>query len=201
MRLAHRRKSRRASPIAGSEARLRVVGNRRPPPADVWIDDRLVVRDSPIEGRGLFFTEAFLVGTTVLRLGGRLVSSSELDALLRRADSEPASPYVDTIAVYGDAHLVLPPSTPIHFGNHSCDPTLWHVGPYELATRRDVEAGEEVTIDYGTTSGAEGFSLSCRCGAAVCRGEVTSADWKRSELQDRYRGHWVPALQEQIDSG
>lgn len=91
------------------------------------------------------------------------------------------------------------PNTPIHFGNHSCDPTLWHLGPYELSTRRDVIAGEEATLDYGTASGADGFRMACRCGAAACRGEVSSADWMRVELHKRYCGHWVPALQERID--
>jgi hypothetical protein len=63
-----------------------------------------------------------------------------------------------------------------------------------------VTAGEEATIDYGTVSGAEGFRMACRCGAAACRGEVTSADWRRVEFQERYRGHWVPALQKRIDA-
>lgn len=169
------------------------------PPAEVWIDERLVVCDSPIEGRGLFLTDSLPAGCVVIRLGGRLVSSAELDALIRDADADPAGRYVDTITVYDDAHLVLPPSTPIHFGNHSCDPTLWHVGPFKVATRRNVTAGDEATIDYGTVSGAEGLVMACRCGAAACRGEVTSADWRRVELQERYRGHWVPALQERID--
>jgi uncharacterized protein len=70
---------------------------------------------------------------------------------------------------------------------------------YEVATRRDVIAGEEATIDYGTVSGAEGFRMACRCGAAACRGNVTSADWRGVELQERYRGHWIPALQKRID--
>jgi uncharacterized protein len=101
--------------------------------------------------------------------------------------------------VYDDAHLVLPPNTPVHFGNHSCDPTLWLVGPFELGTRRGVTVGEEATIDYGTVSGAGGFRMACRCGAAACRGEVTSADWQRPELQRRYGSHWAPALQVRID--
>ena len=163
------------------------------------MDERLVVRVSPIEGRGLFFTDRLPAGTVVIRLGGRLVSTVELGALIRDAGDDSTVPYVDTITVYEDAHLVLPPSTPIHFGNHSCEPTLWLVGPFEVATRRNVTAGEEATIDYGTVSGVEGFRMACRCGAAACRGEVTSADWMRVELQDRYRGHWVPALQERID--
>jgi uncharacterized protein len=175
------------------------VENRVLPPPEGWMDERLVVGDSPIEGRGLFFTDGLPAGTVVVRLGGRLVSSAELDALVRRAVADPDVPYVDTVTVYDDAHLVLPPNTPIHFGNHSCDPTLWHVGPYEVATRRDVTAGEEATIDYGTASGAEGFRMACRCDAASCRGEVTSADWRRVELQERYRDRWVPALQKRID--
>jgi hypothetical protein len=128
------------------------VKNRLLPPAEAWMDERLVVRESPIEGRGLFFTDRLPAGVVVIRLGGRLVSSA--GALMRDADADPAAPYVDTITVSDDAHLVLPPSTPIHFGNHSCDPTLWHVAPFEVATRRNVTNGEEATIDYGTVSGA-----------------------------------------------
>jgi hypothetical protein len=176
------------------------VTNRLVPPTEVWIDPRLGVLESPIEGRGLFFTESLAAGTVVVGLGGRLVSSAELSELIREADADPSASYVDTITVYDDAHLVLPSHTPIHFGNHSCDPTLWHVGPYELATRRAVLAGEEATTDYGTTSGAEGFQMTCRCGAAACRAVVTSVDWKRVELQERYRGHWVPALQKRIEN-
>jgi uncharacterized protein len=126
---------------------------------EVWIDERLVVRESAIQGRGLFFTEVIAADTIVVRLGGRLVTSTELDRLIDCADADPDAPYVDTITVHEDAHLLLPPGTEIHFGNHSCDPTLWHVGPYQLATRRDVAPGEEATIDYGTQSGADGFVM------------------------------------------
>ena len=163
------------------------------------MDERLVIRDSPIEGRGLFFTDIVSAGTIVIRLGGDLVSSAELDALVRRAEADPAASYVDTITVYDDVHLVLPPNAAVHFGNHSCDPTLWLVGPFEIATRTDVAVGDEATIDYGTVSGAVGFRMTCRCGAAACRGEVTSADWRRLELRRRYRGHRAPAPQERID--
>lgn len=72
------------------------------------------------------------------------------------------------------------------------------VGPFDIATRRDVIAGQEATLDYGTMSGADGFRMECCCGVSACRGEVTSADWMLEELQERYRGHWVPALQQRI---
>lgn len=161
------------------------------------MDERLGVRDSPIEGSGLFFTSDLPAGTIVIRLGGRLVSSTELDALMRQAED---GSYVDTIAMYSDVHLVLPANTPIHFGNHSCDPTMWLVDPLEIATRRDVSIGEEATLDYATISGGDGFAMACRCGSQDCRGDVTSTDWRRVELQERYCGHWSPALQERIAS-
>ena len=168
------------------------------PPSDVWVDARLEVRSSPIEGHGLFATEPIPVGTVVIRFGGRLVTSMELDALIAAADADPAGVYVDTITIDEDAHLVLPPGTAAHFGNHSCDPTLWHVSPYELATRRDLGPDDEATIDYATQSGADGFVMPCHCGTAACRGQITNDDWQILELQQRYAGHWVPALQGRI---
>lgn len=135
----------------------------------------------------------------VVRLGGRLVSSGELRVLIAVAGADPDADYVDTITVHEDLHLVMPARSVTHFANHGCDPTLWHVGPYALATRRDVDAGEELTIDYGTNSGAAGFVMVCRCGSADCRGRVSSEDWRRPELRVRYDGHWTPALQRRID--
>ena len=159
------------------------------------MDERLTVTDSPIEGRGLFFSADLPSATVVLRLGGRLVSSAQLSGMIAVADNDPSTPYVDTVTVHRGQHLVLPPGTPIHFGNHSCEPTLWHVGAYEIATRRPVSSGEEATIDYGTQSGAAGFTMQCHCGAGTCRGLITCDDWQRPELQVRYAGHWVPALE------
>ncbi len=168
------------------------------PPAQVWLDPRLAVGHSRIQGRGLFATEDIPNGTTLIRLGGRIVSSAELDVLIAHAAAKPGSPYVDTITVYEDAHLVLPAGSKVHFGNHSCDPNAWHAGPYEIGARRNIRAGEEVTIDYATSSGAKDFSMECTCGTALCRAQVTSEDWRRPELQDRYWDHWVPALRDRI---
>jgi len=153
------------------------VSCRPPPPPGVWFDERLVVGEPRIEGHGLFFAEDLLPDTVVIRLGGRLVSSSVLGSLIATTDADPDATYVDTITVYEDAHLVLPPDTLAHYANHSCDPTLWCAGLCELVTRRAVASGEEAIVDYGTLSGAPGFDMTCRCGAPSCRGRVTSDDW------------------------
>ena len=141
----------------------RLVGvNTVPPPRSGWLDDRLVVGRSRIQGRGLFARDFVPTGEVVVRLGGTLVTSLELRALLAAADSDPEASYVDTVTVEEDVHLVMPPGTTIHFANHCCDPSLWHVGPYEIATRRDLRNGDEATVDYATHTGAEGFRHAVR---------------------------------------
>ena len=168
------------------------------PPSDVWVRRGLEVRRSPIADRGLFTVADIGVDELVWRLGGRLVSSAELVAHMAAENAEGR--YVDTITVNEDEHLVLPAESTLHFSNHSCDPNVWHVGPYEVRARRAIAAGEELTIDYGTNSGAAGLRMACRCGADVCRGLVTSDDWQIAELQRRYEGHWVPALAQRISA-
>jgi hypothetical protein len=118
-----------------------------------------------------------------------------LRALIAAADADPGAPYVDTVTIAEDQHLVLPVGTPVHYGNHSCDPTMWHVDRLAIATRHHVAAGEELTIDYATQSGLTGWSMTCACGTASCRGVVTAEDWRRPELQERYAGHWLTATE------
>ena len=159
------------------------------PAAGCWLHPAVEVRPSPLAGVGLFTRTSLPRGTAVSRLGGRLVTSDELRGLLAVADS-----YVDSITVADDAHLVLPAGQLNGKGNHSCDPNLWWAAPYTLAARRDIGAGEELTNDYGTSTGEAGFRMPCRCGAALCRGTVTGRDWTRPDLRRRYGSHWVPAL-------
>ena len=165
------------------------------PGADCWLHPAVVVAESPIEGRGLFCTAPIAAGTLVARLGGRLVDGPSLRILLDTSTS-----YVDTITVLPGLHLVLPGRQPIGFGNHSCDPTLWHTGAFTLSARRDIAAGDEVTVDYATQTAEPEFVLDCRCGSAFCRGTVTGDDWRLVELQERYGEHWVPALRLLIDA-
>ncbi len=164
-----------------------------------WLDRRLEVRDSPIEGRGLFATGRIAAGTVVVRLGGQLVSESELRRSLEKA-AAGTGPYVASVVVDAGAHLRLSPDDPSRLGNHSCDPNLWWTSGYDLAARRDVLPDEELTNDYATSTGLEEFSMPCRCGTERCRGVVTGADWRLAELRARYGRHWVPFLLDRIEA-
>jgi SET domain-containing protein len=137
---------------------------------DVWVDGRVAVAPSAIQGLGWVAAGDIAAGEVVVRLGGRLVGSAVLDEMLAAAGDDPAA-YVDTVQVADGVHLVLPPGTVAHYGNHCCDPNLGFDGPFVLRAGRDIAAGEELTLDYATCSGP-GLVLDCRCGAAGCRGRV-----------------------------
>jgi hypothetical protein len=104
------------------------------------------------------------------------------------------------VEVWVHPALEVRPSAIAGHGNHSCDPTMWPIGAYELATRRSLGVDEELTIDYGLISDDASFRMECRCSSATCRQVITGEDWRRAELRDRYAGHWPPGLQRRIDA-
>ncbi len=134
---------------------------------DCWVHSELEVRPSSIHDSGLFARNPIAADTVVIELGGRLVGTDELMALV-----SAATVYVDSVTVDDDLHLVLPPNTAVHFANHSCEPNLEVIDRYLFATRRPIAADEELTIDYATISGAPGHLVACHCGSATCRGTV-----------------------------
>lgn len=168
------------------------------PPSHCWFLDDVDVRDSDIEGRGLFARSFVPRGTVVARLGGRLVTRDELNELFAAQEANPQRPYIDCISIEEGVDLLMEPGQPIHFGNHSCDPNVWHTDAFTLEARRDIDTGEEMTLDYATQTDNAAFSMTCRCGTPRCRGTITGADWRLSALQERYGDHWVPVLLDRI---
>jgi len=168
------------------------------PEPDCWLHPAVSIGPSAIAGTGLFATTLIGAGTVLLRVGGRLVSTSTFHALIAEAQRDPARGYVDSIVVDEDTQLVLPPRSASSFGNHSCDPNLRWADGYRLSARRDIGPAEELTNDYATSTADPSFLLRCHCGSTRCRGMVTGEDWRIPELQQRYDGHWVPMLQRRI---
>lgn len=83
--------------------------------------------------------------------------------------------------------------------NHSCDPTLAWAGT-RLVAFRDLAAGEELTVDYATTTTDPDLLVRCHCETYRCRQMVTGEDWRIPELQRRYAGHLAPQVQAAVDA-
>ncbi|WP_406830124.1 SET domain-containing protein-lysine N-methyltransferase [Pedococcus sp. KACC 23699] len=85
--------------------------------------------------------------------------------------------------------------------NHSCDPTLaWSADGRRLVAFRDIEPGEELTVDYATGSTDPDLMVRCHCETYRCRQLVTGDDWRIPQVQQRYAGHLAPVVQRAVDA-
>jgi hypothetical protein len=154
-------------------------------PDKCWFDPRLELRASPVHGRGVFATAPIAAGERIQVVGGLVVTGAE------RADLrlDPGVPYNEG-QLDDDLWVLTPVDEGLnYFFNHSCDPN----STGEVA-RRSIAAGEEVTLDYAIEMDGDYRLAPCRCGTALCRGQVTGQDWRRPELRERYGDEFLPHL-------
>lgn len=124
------------------------------------------VRQSGIEGLGVFAARPFAAGELIRRIN--VVREITATAPLRPELGERAD-HCD----YPDGRVVLFGFPDRHL-NHSCDPSAWtgydDAGCF-LVARRALAVGDEVTCDYNINI-TGGTAWPCHCGAARCRGVV-----------------------------
>jgi len=150
--------------------------------------------ESNIAGRGLLAVEKISKDEVVAVKGGHIVSTAVLQSLsldLQQSD----------VQITDDLHLVALTDEEYEsvmlFLNHSCEPSVGFGGNSVLIAMRDIEAGEELTTDYALFDDYDG-SMECHCGRPLCRGRIDGRDWKRSDLQERYRGYFSWYLERRI---
>jgi hypothetical protein len=81
--------------------------------------------------------------------------------------------------------------------NHSCDPNLGIKDSLKLIALKDVKIGEEVAFDYAMTESSD-FEIKCLCGKSNCRRKITGEDWKRKDLQEKYKGYFSDYIAKKI---
>lgn len=165
-----------------------------------WIHPALAGGPSNIHGEGVFATAPIARGEKLMEFGGARIAAAELESGLWRE----CSVWLARDGFY----LALPESDPEpsldENLNHSCDPNAWLADDVTLVARRDIAAGEEVTLDQATWNFDDGEytwdDADCGCGARACRKRLTENDWQRPDVQARYRGHFHPVVQTMIDA-
>src|SRR5262249_7339193 len=148
-------------------------------------------RSSSIQGRGLFAVEKIDAGEIVCVKGGHVFHRKQLAEL--NAQLGPAE-----IQIADD--LFIGPLSPeqregsMIFSNHSCEPNIGVTGQIVFVAIRDIAPGEELTHDWATTDD-DTYEMECHCNSPKCRKTITGQDWRKKELQDRYRGYMSSYLQ------
>ena len=128
----------------------------------------LALGPSSINGRGCFATINFPRRRKIAEYTGERITTAEAE---RRAQTRRK---LRICAV--DHRWSLDGSyggNGTHYINHSCDPNAFMMnlhGHILFFARRDIRAGEEITVDYETTLHDD--HKRCTCGAATCRGTI-----------------------------
>jgi uncharacterized protein len=168
--------------------------NMQPTPRAVtWLNPKIEVRESVIEGRGLFAVNRIEPGETIIEMGGMVLPEEAFRSFTER------TPKYSAVTVDEGLHLVLDTPNAAEFGNHSCDANTWMRDSTTTEAKRAIAPGEEVTIDYATHSGLGDWRMTCHCGATNCRRTIRGDDWQRRDVQDQNRGHFTPFLHRRIE--
>jgi SET domain-containing protein len=148
-----------------------------PTPTKPWLE----VRDSAIQGRGVFAARRIPEGTWIVQYTGELISHEESD---RRHDAAVAARHHTFHFILDEAHVIdaTEHGSDARYINHSCEPNCEALYDEEdreiwIVAVRDILPHEELTYDYGFTVEMESWEEArrlypCRCGAPSCRGTI-----------------------------
>ena len=133
------------------------------------------------------------------------MSFEEIDKLEKLDENIKKQDIAESIQV-SENHYLTKINLPNHieevdFFNHSCTPNLGIQGQIILVAMRDINLGEELTFDYATIEIQDKDNVKpfkCNCGSKNCRNIITRDDWKRKDLQKRYKGYFNWFIEEKL---
>jgi uncharacterized protein len=162
-----------------------------------YTNPKIELRPYPQKGGfGLFARELIYTGELLSGWSGEMFTGEQLV-------NETIERQTHGIQV-GENLYLLPigegEQDPADFYNHSCNPNAGLDGQICIVAMRDIRPDEEICFDYAMSDSSDYDEFECHCGAPNCRGKVTGNDWKIPELQERYKGYFMPYLQHRIDS-
>ena len=145
-------------------------------------------------GKGLFTTTKLNKNDFVFKVVGQKVHFEKL--LEIEGDS------LNNSFRYSLNYYLMPSKKDLaYFINHSCEPNVWMRDAFTLEAMRDILPGEELNADYvlWETDEDKVSKWECQCGSENCRHLITGKDWQILNLQEKYRGHFLPLIEKRIN--
>lgn len=154
---------------------------------------KVFIGTSRINQKGMIAKELIHAGEIVYIKGGHILSRSELFS------SDVINSYLPISDDYFLGAISAEEEDAIKlYNNHSCDPNCGMYGEITFVAIRDIQPGEELTVDYAFIDN-EDYSFECQCGSVKCRHIVTGFDWKIKQLQDEYYPYFAQYIKDKID--
>ncbi|MGI8420552.1 MAG: SET domain-containing protein [Candidatus Levyibacteriota bacterium] len=169
-------------------------------PRNSWVDERVALFNSPIAGYGIRATSKINKGEIIRVWGGIPIDEKDIDTSDVNTTSFAAVDETEdhTLIYLQTLQSEIDNNHPANYGNHSCDPNMWLDGPNIWIARRDILEGEEINSDYAMQTADEKWKMECYCQRPNCRKVISGEDWKRKDLQMKYKGHFSPFINNRI---
>jgi uncharacterized protein len=151
---------------------------------------KTIVKKSPIDAMGCFAIEPINKGEIVVIRAGHIINEEELKAnkdVIDDADLQIADNFYLAPLSKEEFDNVMT------FINHSCEPNLGIAGNCILVAMRNIEAGEELCLDYAMFDNNDD-KFECNCKTPSCRKVITGRDWHKKELQKKYGNYFSSYL-------
>lgn len=131
---------------------------------------QFIVKNSNKEGHGLFSTENYAPGHNMGKIEG---------VVLHKEDITNFNAADDLLQIGPDLYLDMA-GTQYNFINHSCVPNCKveiHINAAFLVSILPIKNGQEIVIDYSTTSTEDEITwkMDCKCHPFSCRKVITGA--------------------------
>ena len=79
------------------------------------------------------------------------------------------------MAIEKEEWLIPLEKNPWPYINHSCNPNSGFCGSRTIVAMKNIDRGQEITIDYSITEGDPYWYMVCHCDAKQCRKTIVSA--------------------------
>ncbi|RQZ05384.1 SET domain-containing protein-lysine N-methyltransferase [Burkholderia sp. Bp9031] len=152
---------------------------------------RIVVRRSPIHGRGVFARRDLTAGEMLLEYVGERI---DWEVAINRPPADPANPDHTFFFDLGDGRVIdgAAAGNSSRWINHSCAPNCEaedRDGRIFIRALRAIDAGDEISIDYalavdGRVTRSMRDRYACRCGASTCRGTMLAVRRRRKQAHE-----------------
>ena len=125
--------------------------------------DEVMVKNSKIEGKGVFALRNFKKGEVILHWDASKTLLKEVSDKMSQNDKK-------YISFLGGKYIIM--QAPEKYVNHSCEPNTTAKNFCDIAIR-DIKKEEEITADYAEELPPDTY-LECHCGSKKCRGGIRS---------------------------
>jgi uncharacterized protein len=152
----------------------------------------VIVKRSPVHGRGVFAAKPFRKGERIIEYTGRRIRWSGVPK-----DLDDARIYFFSV---GDGKWVIDPSVDgneAKWINHSCDPNCFireRKGRIFIDADRNIRRGEELSYDYHLETDDDvprtkeiEAEAPCYCGSKNCRGTLLAPPRKKRKVKSKKR--------------